>query len=199
MGNLNYVRIWHDNSGIGNAASWYLKFIVIRDLQTDKKSYFLCQNWLAVEKEDGLIDRILPVVYDLKNTKLKVLIDLQTKLDIADGHLWFSIFTRPAQSSFSRIERITCCFVLLLATMLINIVYYENMAYVRDGGMETWTFSLSTEQIAIGLISSLLIFPPNLILVEIFRRSKSKKKKYSEINRILNQVIKSRRFFTDKK
>ncbi|RNA43377.1 polycystic kidney disease 1-like 2-like, partial [Brachionus plicatilis] len=34
--NLNYVRVWHDNSGEGNKASWYLKYILIRDLQTDK-------------------------------------------------------------------------------------------------------------------------------------------------------------------
>ena len=41
-----------------------------------------------------------------------------------DGHLWISIFTKPSYSSFSRVERITCCFVLLFISMLLNIFYY---------------------------------------------------------------------------
>lgn len=37
LGKLNYIRIWHDNSGEGNMASWYLKFIIVHDLQTREK------------------------------------------------------------------------------------------------------------------------------------------------------------------
>ena len=49
LGLLNYIRVWHDNSGKGASASWFLKYIIVRDLQTMQKSYFICQNWLAVE------------------------------------------------------------------------------------------------------------------------------------------------------
>lgn len=178
---MNYIRIWHDNSGEGSKASWYLKFILIRDLQTDKKYYFMCQNWLAVEMNDGVIDRILPVVYDLKNANIKTLIGFQTKQDIADDHIWFSIFTRPVQSSFSRVERITCCFVLLLFTMLINILYYENENTFSFKTIQIGYFLLSSEQIVTGLISSLLIIVPNLIMVEIFRKSKRRKPRYTEV------------------
>lgn len=55
LGRLNYMRIWHDNSGRGNDASWFLKYIVVRDLQTMEKSHFICQQWLAVEKDDGVV------------------------------------------------------------------------------------------------------------------------------------------------
>ncbi|CAF4456624.1 unnamed protein product, partial [Adineta steineri] len=34
LGLLNYIRIWHDNSGEGSSASWFLKYIIVRDLQT---------------------------------------------------------------------------------------------------------------------------------------------------------------------
>ena len=55
LGNLHYLRVWHDNSGKGQAASWYLKYIVIHDVQTSKKYYFLCNRWLAVEYGDGMV------------------------------------------------------------------------------------------------------------------------------------------------
>lgn len=35
-----------------------------------------------------------------------------------------SVFTKPANSSFTRTDRLTCCFVLLYMTMLMNIMYY---------------------------------------------------------------------------
>jgi len=35
-GDLNYVRVWHDNSGDGNTNSWYLHKIVVTDIQTDE-------------------------------------------------------------------------------------------------------------------------------------------------------------------
>ena len=54
LGVLNYVRIWHDNAGgSGSSSSWFLKYLIVRDLQTLEKSYFICQQWLAVEEDGG--------------------------------------------------------------------------------------------------------------------------------------------------
>ena len=55
-----YLRIWHDNSGKSKAASWYLNHIVIRDIQTDKKHFFIADKWFAVEEDDG------QVLYEVK-------------------------------------------------------------------------------------------------------------------------------------
>ncbi len=30
LGDLNFFRVWHDNSGIGDYASWFLSGIVIK-------------------------------------------------------------------------------------------------------------------------------------------------------------------------
>jgi len=62
LGLLNYLRIWHDNSGSGESASWFLKYIIVRDLQTMNKSYFIAQRWFAVEKDDGLVNFCFVVV-----------------------------------------------------------------------------------------------------------------------------------------
>ncbi|CAF1472733.1 unnamed protein product [Adineta steineri] len=39
---LNNIRIWHDNTGKGSSSSWFLKYLIIRDLQTMEKFYFIC-------------------------------------------------------------------------------------------------------------------------------------------------------------
>jgi hypothetical protein len=42
-------------------ASWYLKHIIVHNLQTREKEYFICEKWFAVEKQDGKLDRLIPV------------------------------------------------------------------------------------------------------------------------------------------
>jgi hypothetical protein len=55
LGFLNCIRIWHDNTGRGSSSSWFLKYIIIRDLQTMEKFHFISQQWFAVEKDDGKV------------------------------------------------------------------------------------------------------------------------------------------------
>ncbi len=55
LGLLNYLRLWHDNTGHGQSASWFLKYIIVRDLQTMEKFHFIAQRWFAVEKDDGKV------------------------------------------------------------------------------------------------------------------------------------------------
>ena len=49
------MRIWHDNSGRGKFGSWYLNYVMVRDVQTDVKHVFVCNKWLAVEEGDGQV------------------------------------------------------------------------------------------------------------------------------------------------
>lgn len=53
MGTIQYIRIWHDNGG----GSWFLSRIMVIDLQTDERYYFICNRWLAVDEEDGQVGK----------------------------------------------------------------------------------------------------------------------------------------------
>ena len=121
--------------------------MLIHDLQTKQKFYFLCQRWLAVEKDDGLIDRILPVAGEAQLTDFSYLLAKESKSNMSDGHLWFSIFARPALSAFTRLERVTCCFVLLFISMLMNIMYYGMGSESSAGGLQVGPFYLTPEQV----------------------------------------------------
>ena len=94
LGNLNYLRIWHDNSGHGDKASWFLKWIVVHDLQTRERFFFICQRWLAVEKDDGVLERLLPVAGDKQNTELAYLLEKQTNSNL-DHYLQTSLIQNP--------------------------------------------------------------------------------------------------------
>ena len=109
-------------------------------------------------------------------TKLGYLLSREAKQKFSDNHLWFSVFSRPVSSSFTRLERLTCCFTLLCISMLMNIMFYDlkestsSSSAVKLGSY----LSFSAEQLQIGLITSVLIFVPSLFLVELFRRTKRK-------------------------
>ena len=105
------------------------------------------RNWLAVEKDDGLIGRVLFVACEQQKTQIKYLIKKQAKQNMSDRHLWFSIFARPVHSSFTRLDRVTCAFVLLFLTMLINILYYETVVEAKLYGLHVGPFILTVEQV----------------------------------------------------
>ena len=64
------MKIWHDNSGKKECASWYLKYIIVFDLQTKEKFYTMCENWLAAENGDGKIERILHFISEKEFNKI---------------------------------------------------------------------------------------------------------------------------------
>ena len=49
---------------------------------------------------------------------------MKTAKDFRDGHIWFSVISRPPNSTFTCVQRVSCCFSLLLCTMLSNIMFY---------------------------------------------------------------------------
>jgi polycystin 1L2 len=142
------MKIWHDNSGKGDNASWYLKHIIVNDLQTNEKCYFICEKWLAIEKGDGRMERDLYVACEPQRTELKYLIQKQARESLTDSHLWLSIFNRPVNSSFTRSDRVTCGIVFIYISMLINVFYYQqSSALYQSKQIDLVIFTITTEQV----------------------------------------------------
>ena len=124
VGPLRRVRVWHDNSG--ESSSWYLNTIKIYDAFSQELKTFTCHKWLAVEKGDGLIDRTLAA--DSTAGKRKNFWESCRNMvagKLGDGHLWFSVATRPPSRRFTRAQRLSCCLSLLLTTMLASAMIYQ--------------------------------------------------------------------------
>ena len=199
--------MWHDNSGKGADASWFLKYAIVIDLQTKEKFYFLCEKWLAIDKEDGMIDRVLAISGDKQKKEFSYLLAKQAKYKLADGHLWLSVFARPAMSTFTRIDRLTCCFVFLSINMLMNIMYYDTNKTTSPNALKMGPFIITPEQvlricelgyyyfntinlnfylifkIGIGVITNLIVIPPSILLINLFRKSRPKSTKLKKFRK----------------
>ncbi|KAF0312071.1 Polycystic kidney disease protein 1-like 2 [Amphibalanus amphitrite] len=175
LGDLKYLRIWHDNSGKGRFASWYLQYILVRNVQTGEMTTFVCNEWLAVEYDDGLIDRLIPVAGKEQMRDFATVFPHQSQQSLSDGHLWFSVFLRPPRSRFTRMQRVSCCFALLFLSMMVNAMWYERVpSKPSAGSIKFGPLSLSPEQIALlddlyGYIIGIIVFIATLKFIKLLR------------------------------
>ncbi|KAF8772030.1 Polycystic kidney disease protein 1-like 2 [Argiope bruennichi] len=183
LGQLNYLRIWHDNSGEGKNASWYLKHVVVKDIITGYKYEFIAERWFAVEEGDGLIDHLIPVAGKEQMTEFSHLFPNASRRSLTDNHLWLSVFTRPARSRFTRLQRLSCCLAILYLSMLTSAMWYETTPeQPSPGAFKFGPLSLSPEQIAVGLMSNLIVFPPSFVMIILFRKSRARELRPSHVN-----------------
>ncbi|PAA49240.1 hypothetical protein BOX15_Mlig028406g1 [Macrostomum lignano] len=174
LGDLNFMRLWHDNSGKGSAASWYCDTIVAIDLQTRLRYHFVVNRWFAVEEDDGFIDRVLPVAGPEELQQFGYMFSTHTKKDLTDGHLWLSIMARPPESRFTRVERVACCLLLLFLTMVTACMFYQKEGPTKSTStaLNVGPFSLTPRMIFVGVITNVITFVPLFIVMELFRRSR---------------------------
>ncbi|KAL8606997.1 hypothetical protein ACOMHN_041386 [Nucella lapillus] len=181
LGYLNYARVWHDNSGKSNMGGWYMNYMIVRDVQTDDKWVFIADRWFAVEEDDGQVDRIIPVATRENMTEFSHMFAERTRKNLADGHLWFSVVARPPASRFTCVQRVSCCLCLLYVSMLANAMFY-NTGSGSSTGITIGPFSVSPEQIFIGVISNLIVFPVNFVIITLFRKSRPRKLRPSRVD-----------------
>ncbi|CAL1543663.1 unnamed protein product [Lymnaea stagnalis] len=184
LGRINYMRVWHDNSGKGKFGSWFLNYIIVKDLQTDTKQVFIANRWFALEEDDGQIDRIIPLAGKEQMEDFSYQFAERSKKNLADGHLWFSVIARPPGSRFTCVERVACCLCLLFMTMLTNAMFYNTDSNTSTSSSTSFTFgpfSLSVSQIFIGFISTVIVFPVNFLLVFLFRKAQPRQKRPSRV------------------
>ena len=170
LGKLLYLKVWHDLSGINS--SWYLSYIIIRDVQTDEQYIFACDRWFAVEKGDGSVSRALEVSDTKKLTSFGILFRTKTSKDMFDGHLWISVVGKPSKSTFTRVQRLTCCLSLLFSAMITNAMFYNIGNEPDESTVTLGPLSFSLKQIIIGIQSSLIALPLNILVLQLFRNLK---------------------------
>uniref|UniRef100_A0A3P9CAV6 Polycystic kidney disease 1 like 2a n=1 Tax=Maylandia zebra TaxID=106582 RepID=A0A3P9CAV6_9CICH len=100
---------------------------------------------------------------------------MKTAKDFRDGHIWFSVISRPPCSTFTRVQRVSCCFSLLLCTMLTSIMFWGIPTDPSEQTMDLH-IEFTWQQVMIGVQSSIIMFPINLLIVSIFRNTRPREK-----------------------
>ena len=169
LGNLTDIIIWHDNTG--SNPPWFLQQVVITETKTEKVSYFFANTWLSLDKRGGSIELEIKAAKEDRLTLFKPLFYARTAEKLGEGHIWFSVFTRPPQNPFTRCQRLSCCLAFLFSAMVISTMFYQ----FDKTAIDTFKFGplvMSWTQIKIGIQSSVIAIPANMLVVFIFRKTK---------------------------
>ncbi|XP_065681253.1 uncharacterized protein LOC105844737 isoform X3 [Hydra vulgaris] len=164
LGNLDFIRLWHDNSGGG----WYLRNIIIIDLQTEKEFLFIGHRWMAVDRGNCLVDCVIPVASVEESTNFNYVFKTKAQHKLLDEHLWLSVLTRLPQSNFTRCQRLSVAFSLIMTSMMVSAMFYHG--YKNEPEIENglFNFSFDKKKIFVILICSCIKFPVELIFVKLF-------------------------------
>ena len=165
LGTIQGVRIGHDNSG--ESPSWFLEEIVILDKQFNNSWTFTVNQWFALERGDGRIERtfeLTPNQLDFNQEVMK-----RWWKGLTESHIWVSVAAKPRKSRFTRVQRASCCLSVLLTAMLANAMFYQ-----LDGGTEEvfqiGPLKFSWRQVIIGIESALIVAPINVLIVFLFQK-----------------------------
>ncbi|XP_052802584.1 uncharacterized protein LOC128232845 isoform X2 [Mya arenaria] len=168
IGRIWKVQVWHNN--FGPSPSWYLSRVIVRDLITGVQYMFLCEKWLAVEEQDGKVERefmVLDGTLDFTKAYMTKAVEY-----MADFHIWLSILTCPPNSGFMRCERLTVCLTMILAYMCLNAMWYRTAVTEYRG--EFGLLDLSSRNVSVGAICCAVVIPLGRFIEFLFRRSKPK-------------------------
>ncbi|MCJ8737360.1 hypothetical protein PDJAM_G00023180 [Pangasius djambal] len=179
LGELQSIRLWHDNSG--KHPAWYVNKVMVQDLETGQKWHFLCSSWLAIDVGECILDKVFPAATEMDLKRFSNLFFMKTTKDFQDGHIWFSVINRPPSSNFTRVQRVSCCFSLLLCTMLTSIMYWGIPTDPSEQTMDLGKIEFTWQQVMIGIQSSIIMFPINLLIVSIFRNVRPRERRTDQI------------------
>ncbi|KAJ8318729.1 hypothetical protein KUTeg_003820 [Tegillarca granosa] len=171
LGSILKISIWHDNYGLD--PNWYLDHVVVRDLQTDRKYYFFANQWLSLEMDNGFIQKDIMASGAAEMQRFGKKFKYAVPNCVADRHLWVSLLDRPAHSRMTRVQRATVCVTLIYSFMFVNAMWYGLIKQEVDTGSTLGWSSFGWEEVVVALVTNVTVFPLSLIIMAIFKKSKS--------------------------
>ncbi|KAL1281735.1 hypothetical protein QQF64_000538, partial [Cirrhinus molitorella] len=174
LGSVLKIRVWHDNKGLSPA--WLLQYVLVKDLQTGSSYFFLVEEWLSVdnEKTDGRVEIEVEASEEVELRDRPRMLSWELQRAVCESHVWLSLWERPPRSPFTRLQRLTCCSLLMHLCMLANAVWYGTVTYGNSSTPVSALVSVNAETLWAGLVSCLLVYPVYLIVFCLFRLSRSK-------------------------
>ncbi|CAH1800511.1 unnamed protein product, partial [Owenia fusiformis] len=170
LGDILYIRVWHDNSGRDN--HWYLERIVIQSIFTEQCQVFECNKWLSLKKGDGQIDRLLAETGNDNSYSEKL--NKQARNAVMERHLVMSLLRKPGSSRFTRTQRLSVCMCMLCLMMISSAMWYNTE---EQSGTHIHLFSMgpidvSWHEFYTSFLTIATVYPITLCISELFRRTK---------------------------
>ena len=169
LGSIQELQIGHDN--FGDNPSWYLEEIVIRDVQSKQSWKFMANQWFALERGDGRIERIIDKTSNHLDFGDEVA--RRWRRGLAEWHIWISVAAKLRKSRFTRVQRLSCCLSVLLTSMFANAMFYK-LEGKYEQPIQVGPLKMSWRQVVTGIESALLVTPINIVIVFLFQKGAEK-------------------------
>ena len=172
LGVIQGVQIGHDN--FGDNPSWYLEEILIREVQSKQSWKFVANQWFALERGDGRIERVI----DQSSTHLYFGNEVarRWRRGIVEWHIWVSVAAKLKKSRFTRVQRLSYCLSVLLTSMFANAMFYK-LEGKYEQPIQVGPLKMSWRQVVTGIESALLVTPINIVIVFLFQKGAEKSAK----------------------
>ncbi|KAK9399283.1 polycystic kidney disease and receptor for egg jelly-related protein [Crotalus adamanteus] len=165
LGEIYCLQAWHDNAG--SSPNWFLSRVKVENMYTKQSWMFMCRKWFALDKDNGLIERVFVAVQPLAPLKKMDFFLISLAKDLADNHLWFSLFARVCTGSFNRLQRLSCCLATVFCILLINMMFFkaDEDQQMHPGQLQYLRFLI------IGVQSAFISVPLQMIITALFKYS----------------------------
>ncbi|XP_062817853.1 polycystin-1-like protein 2 [Anolis carolinensis] len=176
LGELQGIWLWQESLGVPQRPR-YVSGIAVWDLPQRRHFRFPCNAWLAA-REDGLsTPQHFPTAPP--EEPFWPVFRQRALSGLWEEHTVLLVLRPPPRSPFTRAQRLSCAWSLLLCSALISLMFWESpqgdsTPLLLDAGS---VFSLSWKDVVIGVQSALLAFPINFLVIFIFQRSKTCKRR----------------------
>nr|XP_016849673.1 PREDICTED: polycystic kidney disease and receptor for egg jelly-related protein [Anolis carolinensis] len=185
LGDILSLHIWHNNGG--SSPNWYLSRVKVYNVQTKKSWLFICRNWLGLGKADGKIERLFPAKHAHSSLNKMDYFFISLAKDLEETHVWLSVFSQVVTGSFTRVQRVSCCLVIMLINLLFNIMFFSA---VEEKEL-TSRRQRYMKSLYIGFVSALFSIPIQLTITWLFKYSQEKPSVSTKGESGLKQILPS--------
>ena len=130
------------------------------------------QKWLRSKSLHKQAIKLAEFKYDREKQALL----LPEKPSLTEKHVIGCVAIKPPQSVFTHAQRVSVCFSVFFLMTTANAMVYQT------GGNKNTNFTLTLAfltvkwtQLYSSVMSILIVYPPILVMAEMFRRSRHKK------------------------
>lgn len=129
---------------------------------------FDCNKWLSLDDGDNSLGYFL-TPREVTEPKPEGLIGYLTHGFLED-HLWASVIFRVAPDYFTRVQRFSCCWALILLTMISNAMFFgKEKAYEPGWIIDLHFFQISYLMVYTSVVGVLVTLPVQQLTVQLFR------------------------------
>lgn len=135
----------------------------------------MCDQWLALDQGDGLVERTVPVYASTEDSGFGTMFSEHARYNVTENHLWLSMFMRPEKSNFTRVQRLSCIVSMLFLAMITNAMFFEGASTnTEQSSVNMGSMRLSLKTIYVSAISIVITTIPVAVVGIIFRKVRPK-------------------------